>query len=107
MHLFTFIGFGLSLKLGVSNMIIWHDQQGNYKNLINVKVKQRFRRRSSVGELDTRKVQQRLESSHFTYDNMFWAQLKKKILNDKEQDLKDQMINISNALKLECCRQKN
>ena len=55
MHLFTFIGFGLSLKLGVSNMTTWLDHQSKDKNLNNVKVKQRFRRRSSVGEFDTRK----------------------------------------------------
>ena len=35
----------LALNLGVSNMITWHDHQSNYKNLNNVKVKQRFQRR--------------------------------------------------------------
>ena len=69
-------GFGLSLKLGVSNMVTWHDQQSYYKNLHNVKVKQRFRRQSSVGEFDTRKVQQQLEASHIAYDNMLGLTLK-------------------------------
>ena len=67
-------------------MITWHDHQSNYKNLNNVKVKQRLRRRSRVGEFDTRKVQQQVEISHITYDNMLGADLKKKIEDDMEQD---------------------
>ena len=54
MQLFTFNGFGLSLNLGVDNMATWHMIiKAKGKNLNNVKVKQRFRRRSGVGELDT------------------------------------------------------
>ena len=59
MQLFTFNVFGLSLNLGVSNMSTWHDHQQQLKEIKdNVKVKHRFRRWSSVGEFDTRKVQQ-------------------------------------------------
>ena len=67
----------LALILGVSNMVTWHDHQSNYKDLNNVKVKHRFRRRSSVGEFDTRKVQQQLEASHIAFDNMLGLTLKK------------------------------
>ena len=60
-------------------MITWHDHQNNYKNVNIVKVEQRFQRRSSVGEFDTRKVQQQVEISHITYDNMLEADLKKEM----------------------------
>ena len=77
-----FNGFGLSLNLGVSNMAHGISNK-HYKKLNNVKVKHRFRRRSSVGEFDTRKVQQQLETSHIAYDNMLGADLKKKMTWNK------------------------
>ena len=46
----------------------------------NVKVKHRFRRRSSVGEFDTRKMQQQLETSHIAYDNMLGADFEERRL---------------------------
>ena len=52
-----------------------------------MEVKRRFRRRSSVGEFDTRKVQQKLESSHIAYDNMLGAGLEKRF-GDDETNLK-------------------
>ena len=102
-HIINFIcnylhnnGFGLSLNLGASNMSTWHDHQSNYKNLNNVKVKQRFRRRSSVGEFDTRKVQQQLETSHIAYDNMLGDDFEERWLKRTwNKTWKEQMINIS------------
>ena len=59
MQLFTFDGFGLSLRFGVSSMATWHEQQVQVKSNCNVKINHRFRRRRSVGEFDTGKVQQK------------------------------------------------
>ena len=51
----------------------------HYKNLNNMKVKQRIRRRSSVGEIDTQEGATKVEASHYAYDNMLGADLKKKM----------------------------
>ena len=97
----------LALNLGVSNMITWHDHQSNYKNLNNVKVKHRLRGRNSVGEFDTRKVQQQLETSHIAYDNMLGADLKEEDLRWHETKLgKIIWSTLQDALKLKCCKQK-
>ena len=58
-------------------MIAWHDHQSKYKNLNNVKVKHRLWRWNSVGEFDTRRVQQQLKTSHIAYDNILGDDLKK------------------------------
>src|SRR3954471_17066265 len=77
MHYLHYNGFGLSLIASVSSMILWHDQQCNYKNLINVKVNNDSGDRVVSVNLTHRKVQQLLESSNITYDNMLW--LKRRI----------------------------
>ena len=63
-------------------MSTWHDQQSINNSNYNVKVKHRFRRRSSVDEFDTGKLQQRVEPSHMAYENMLGAGLMMKRIED-------------------------
>ena len=77
------------------------------KILNNVKVKHRFRRRSSVDEFDTRKVQQKMESSHIAYDNMLVAGMRlQRVEDDMEQHLNDQMNKISTCTEVERMQRK-
>ena len=62
------------------------------RNLNNVKVKHRFRRRRSVDEFDTRKIEQRKEPSHIAYDNMLGVFSRMQwIQDDMEGSFKEQM----------------
>ena len=82
-------------------MSTWHDQQAINNSNYNVKVKHRFRRRSSVEEFDTGKMQQRLEPSLIAHENMLGAGLMmQRFEDDMKRTWNEQMNKIQHALKL-------